>query len=289
MPFQASWILDKIRQSHTAGRLGHAYIIHGAQAETHENLALDIAALLLGSKPHTHPDFHQIRPESKSRRLTVEQIRELERVLRLKSHAGGMKVGVVSSADRMCLGQAEAANAFLKTLEEPPEHCTLLLTSDRVEQLLPTIRSRCLSLPVKQEEDGGPGVSDLRWMEHWLNVEGDCPVENAYRRSRILQQWWTEIRASVEKSGSGLETMDEDAAAAQTESEFLFLRDQSLSRLIQSVWDHHLTAADLQNKMITCAALEELRYALQRNMEVNLALERCHLMISNAPSGTLAL
>jgi DNA polymerase-3 subunit delta' len=66
-----------------------------------------------------------------------------------------LKVALILEAEWMCIQQAESANAFLKTLAEPPDHSLLLPTSDRLEALLPTIRSRCLTFPVI------PGIDDL--------------------------------------------------------------------------------------------------------------------------------
>jgi DNA polymerase-3 subunit delta' len=87
-----------------------------------------------------HPDVQWVRPESKLRIIKIEQTRELERSLQLKPTMGRMKVGVIVEADR--LGR-EAANSFLKTLEEPPNCSLLLLLSAAPEQLLETVQSRC--------------------------------------------------------------------------------------------------------------------------------------------------
>lgn len=87
-----------------------------------------------------HPDVQWVYPESKSRRIDVDQMRELERLLHQKASIGRTKVGVVVEADR--LGR-EAANAFLKTLEEPPDRSLILLLTASPEQLLETVQSRC--------------------------------------------------------------------------------------------------------------------------------------------------
>jgi hypothetical protein len=59
--------------------MGHSYLLTGDHAEALENLALGLAGQVLGGAPAEHPDFHAVRPESKSRHITVEQVRELER------------------------------------------------------------------------------------------------------------------------------------------------------------------------------------------------------------------
>ncbi|MEM6822741.1 MAG: hypothetical protein AAF558_12475 [Verrucomicrobiota bacterium] len=277
MPFPESWILDKIEECHRADRLAHAYLITGAIAEELETLAYKIAQKVLKSDPDHHSDFHCIRPESKSRRLTVAQIRDIEHELHLKSREGGLKVGLILSADRMCLGQAEAANAFLKTLEEPPEHTLILMTSDRAGELLPTIKSRCISLPLKTEQHPLPSAEETQWISDWINAPGTS-VEKAYRRCQTLSEWWRWIREHLEKdfSSSPLEGPVKDA---HMESEFLRARDRSMQLLIEAVWErapNHNYSHDIVD---ACRRLEELRHALQRNIDQNLSLERCHLLM----------
>src|ERR1700683_4647701 len=91
-------------------------------------------------------DFHGIEPESKSRKILVEQIRELEASLRLHATRAKVKFGVVYEADRL---MPQAANAFLKTLEEPPDHSLLVLVTSLPEALLETIRSRCIEVALR--------------------------------------------------------------------------------------------------------------------------------------------
>src|SRR5207244_8976176 len=91
------------------------------------------------------------RPESKSRRIVIAQIRELEHTLQMRASNSRRKVAIVPDADRL---QTEAANAFLKTLEEPPKDSLLLLLSALPEALPETILSRCISIPLAS--DGEP-------------------------------------------------------------------------------------------------------------------------------------
>ena len=75
-----------------------------------------------------HPDVHMVQPESKSRRIVIDQIRELEHSIQRKPLLASSKVAIIHDADRM---QPQAANAFLKTLEEPPPGSLILLLSTR--------------------------------------------------------------------------------------------------------------------------------------------------------------
>jgi DNA polymerase-3 subunit delta' len=100
-----------------------------------------------------HPDLITLSPDggeegkkdaSRSKRqISIAEIRELRRVMALRPFEGRVKVFVLREADR--LGR-EAASALLKTLEEPPPASALFLTSAAEGQILPTIRSRCLTL-----------------------------------------------------------------------------------------------------------------------------------------------
>lgn len=148
MPFTAEEAFTLLQRAQQRDRLAHAYLLAGPVGSGKRALAGQLTALLLGASASDfqHPDVHLIEPESRSRRILIEQIRELEHGLRLRSFSGGSKIGVIVDADRL---QPNAANAFLKTLEEPPAHSHLLLLTSRPEQMLETILSRCLELPLR--------------------------------------------------------------------------------------------------------------------------------------------
>jgi DNA polymerase-3 subunit delta' len=151
MPFTSDEAFTLLQGAHNQNRLAHAYLISGPTGSGKLALAKRVSALLLGEKvaDPQHPDIHVIEPESKSRRILTEQIRELERNLQMRSRLGGHKIGIIVDADRL---QPNAANAFLKTLEEPPGNSSLLLLSSLPDQLLETILSRCLEIPLRLVE-----------------------------------------------------------------------------------------------------------------------------------------
>ena len=91
-----------------------------------------------------HPDV--IILDSPHESLSIEQIRTLQRDLTLRPHEGRYKVAVLTNFER---ATAAAANALLKTLEEPPAHAILILTSLDPTLLLPTIVSRCQIIPLR--------------------------------------------------------------------------------------------------------------------------------------------
>ncbi len=286
MPFPESWIESRLASAARDGRMAHAYLLTGRSLERLESLFHRIASTLLGDTNPSHPDLHIVRPESKTRRLTIEQIRDLEHELQLKAHHAPHKVAAILSADRMCVGRAEAANAFLKTLEEPPDHCVIFLTTDRPELLLPTIRSRCLTLPLDSGEgDGDDPVADAdtSWPGRWFDIRSTGP-RAAYERSALLLNHLQLLRehaaAAVKQRFGPVDKDSEDVFNAQVEGEFSLLRDLSVGKLTRSIWLH----SSGQPGMLTvaarsCLALEELRSALLRGVEQGLAIERACLLM----------
>ncbi len=153
MAFSPEAALEFLHRAHRSGRLAHGYLFTGANGSGKRRLASQLAWLLHrgeGGEPTqgaglTLPDVHLIEPESKSRIIRVEQTRELEKALQMRSSLGGRKVAIIVDADRM---NAAASNSFLKTLEEPPANSLLLLLTAHPEMLLDTILSRCIQVPL---------------------------------------------------------------------------------------------------------------------------------------------
>ena len=150
----------------TTNHLGHAYLFHGEPAIGKRQIAIALMQLLhcerpqLNSAPDAcglcrachqieqgiHPDCVSIQPEDRQKqnpKIKIDQIRGIEHLVIYRPLIGSHKICLIDDADAMT---TEAANALLKTLEDPPDHCLFLLISSRPEQLLPTIRSRCIAL-----------------------------------------------------------------------------------------------------------------------------------------------
>ena len=141
--------MDEVRtnllHAFESGRPAQAYLLVGPVRGAGSALAEWIGEQLLGPLPtiaeHAHPDMPWFKPEKKSRIISVEMMREqILPMAQQSALCGGWKVPVIVSADRL---RAEAANAFLKTLEEPPPKTLFLLLADSTVDLLPTIISRC--------------------------------------------------------------------------------------------------------------------------------------------------
>src|SRR4051794_8534013 len=145
MAFFADEALEYLVNAHRKRRMPHSFLFSGEEGSGKRRLtAKFFAAVNQQNFDRYHPDYHQIDPESKSRRILVEQIRELENALRMKSARAPWNFGLLSDADRL---MPQAANAFLKPLEEPPANSVLILATTLPDALLETIRSRCVHVP----------------------------------------------------------------------------------------------------------------------------------------------
>src|SRR5580692_4712702 len=243
MPFRAEELRERFVASIENGRMGHSYLLTGDHSEALENLALGLAGQVLGGAPVEHPDFHAVRPESKSRHITVEQVRELERELYLRPFMAPVKVAVIFDAERMCLGAASAANAFLKTLEEPPAHTLILLASARPAMLLPTIISRCLRLDLGFGDIDGVSPTEPEWIVRWRAPQPN-PALRAYARAQVLHEHWAGLREAAEAhlKESDVE-MEEDIEKAVVEAEFQLGRQESVAQLQRWYWRRSETTA----------------------------------------------
>lgn len=169
-------------------RLAHAYLIAGASSELTDAFAREVAKTLNCTEPVSpnaqgvgidacdacqtcrqimdsqQADVTWIRPESKTRIITIAQIRSVLETVHLKAHGARYKVIIVSGADRM---NTQAANAFLKTLEEPPARSILLLLSTEPHRLLDTILSRCLRIQLSGVEEFGHDKAGIAWLQQF--------------------------------------------------------------------------------------------------------------------------
>ena len=105
--------------------------------------------------------FHKIQLPN-ANRILIQSIRLLRRTLYLKTQNVGRKIVLVFDAHLLNSGQGEAANAFLKILEEPPSNTTIILVTDYMELLLPTILSRCQKIAF-------PRLNN-EYLEEWCSI-----------------------------------------------------------------------------------------------------------------------
>ncbi len=236
-----------IEQAIARGRLSHSLLLTGDDIGVLRGAGLALADRLL-NPPDTdpqrrrpiagHPDCFHLRTKGKAREIIIGNpddrkkyegsMREfIEQKLPFTASVGSHKVGIVHEADRMNI---PSANAFLKTLEEPPANTTLLLITTRPHALLPTIRSRCQlfrfgSAGAATPVDGWPA-----WLEDyraWLallhgGAARTAPSDAIFRmygliaRFGVLLETATDTLWAEQKKSLPAELTDEEEDAIET-------------------------------------------------------------------------
>lgn len=240
MAFSPETAFDYLRRAHGQNRLAHAYLISGAAGSGKLELAAKIAAYLNHTEPEavlrrSAPGISITEPASRSRRIVVDQIRGLERGLQLQAQNGQKKIGVIRDADRM---QPQAANAFLKTLEEPPPNSLLLLLSALPDALPDTIVSRCLHLPLRTPSETPSSAEELELRKLLGTTAADDapPLVRAYRISQGIQCLLEAIRAEIRDEHEMALKSEEQRYRTRTDGAWLDQRGDHYKSLTESVY-----------------------------------------------------
>ena len=197
--------MASLRAAFEAGRMPHALLIHEAPGAGGEWLANWTARMVLGTDKEAHPDWVKVHPVDDSKQIRIEQIRELGEELSLTSHQGGYKVGVIAPADVL---NRFAANALLKTLEEPPARTVLILVVTQPSRLPATILSRCQRIRIAAPER----AESIAWLEstkgkgNWnavLDIVGEAPMLAAEGDPEAVVQIGVEVRRGLEDAVAG--------------------------------------------------------------------------------------
>src|SRR5207247_1047261 len=201
MAFSRKTALEYLRRAHEQNRLGHAYLITGPPGSGKQLRAADLASLVNGTPAKEvfsakAREIFVARPESKSRRILIDQVRDLEHALQMRASNGRRKVGIIPDADRLI---AQAANAFLKTLEEPPKDSLLLLLSALPEALPETILSRCIAIPLTPngQRQGKDEEEKLVKLLQQASDQESWTIQFAYRLAQVFQRLLREVREEV--------------------------------------------------------------------------------------------
>ncbi len=156
--FGHDWAVNLLKSHASSDKLRHAYLFVGPQGVGRRSLALRFAQALNCENPPqpgdfcgvcktcrqigtmTHPDLDLLIPEEGHKDILIDQVRELQHHLALAPYIAPYRIALLPNFQQ---ATTQAMNALLKTLEEPADKVVLLLTADTLENLLPTIVSRC--------------------------------------------------------------------------------------------------------------------------------------------------
>lgn len=162
-----AWAAERLRSAIIHQRVGHAWLFTGPSQVGRTRLATLFAQALNCESEYPenrpcascrkckliasgrHPDLLLLEPTVGARgneTIKIEQIRELQQSLNRTAMEGPYKIAIISHFDAATV---QAANAFLKTLEEPPPNTVLILTASESDALLPTINSRCRTINLR--------------------------------------------------------------------------------------------------------------------------------------------
>jgi DNA polymerase-3 subunit delta' len=323
MGFSRAVAFGYLRRANEQNRLAHAYLISGPTGSGKQVLAAELASLVNGTKASDvfsakARDIFIAQPESKSRRIIIEQIRDLEHTLQLRASNGRRKVAIIFEADRL---QPQAANAFLKTLEEPPKDSLLLLLSSLPEALPDTILSRCIAIPLAPSDERKSKLEEKELVKLLRQAvsEHNWSIQYAYGLAQkfqgLLRVIREQIKAETGEALAGEEAryknstdgawLDEREEYYKALTESLYLeRRAGLIEILFAWWSDVLRSSsnvirlDLPNarretgalakrfttteilRRIRC--LEELRSHLNRNIQEALAIEVAFLAIFTA-------
>lgn len=300
-------------------RIAHAYLFDGPAGIGKKLVAQALACAFLCETgggcgncsdctklaANSHPDFHLLQPDGES--IKIEQIRSLQPQLTLRSFAGRGKVCLIDSAELMT---REAANALLKTLEEPAAGTLIILVSSRPETLLETIRSRCQRVRFSRL----PRQTLARYLEHNLTIsaaqalvlaaiaDGSFDKALGQHQDLYLKKRAALIQAlSALSSTSSIQTFElaqslkaeKDQIAEILNIFDIYLRDlllcqhgqpedqlinQDLLPLIQQQ-SHQLSRSQLITKL---GAVAQARSYLSRNVNLHLTLDHMLMQIAHA-------
>ncbi len=218
-----SWQLThwrRLQQQLNSGRLPHALLLQGVAGLGKTLFARALAARLLCATPDSdsqglqiacghcadcrqrsagsHPDQRVVQPEAPGKPIRIEQVRRLAAFITGTRQRAGTKVALLLAADWL---NTNAANALLKTLEEPPPTSLLILVGDAMERLPATVRSRCQRIVFQLP----PQHLASDWLRSQLTVDADpemllrmaagaplralCEADNLADRSELFADW----------------------------------------------------------------------------------------------------
>ncbi len=299
--------ISLLKRSLTTGKLSHAYLFYGIDGSGMKETAIALVEALFcngtdgcGECPScrkiaslSHPDLHLVEPDGAF--IKIDQIRELQKGLSYRPFEAPQKACIIENAEKM---NPSAANAFLKTLEEPPGEAILILTTTHVDAVLPTILSRCqqLRFPPLATETIASLLRENGAAEEPARIAAALAGGSFERAREILEDEGLQLRKILLEKVAALSleeiiplfaaaeecAKDKENAIHLVDLLKVFWRDVLLSRtdspgitntdllpMIRSISDRH----SLESIMEKLERISRTRQALTRNANPRLAAE----------------
>lgn len=296
--FDLPWLAparEQLRAALVADRLPSALLIQIAPGLGGDRLAHWCAAAMLCARgkvgdpcgectdckrvlAHEQPDLMVLSPLEESKEIKVDQVREMSRELALTSHSGRRKVVIITPAERL---NRNAANALLKTLEEPAGPATLMLVTGEASRLPPTVRSRCMRVTLAAPSRD----SLLRWLTaqggsapDWaaaLDLHGGRPLDALATDAASIAGLQRDTHRVLDQALSG--GLDPVEIAESWSKDDLPLRVEAISNWIRARiedWAAGRKVLDARVLFESEESLRELRGWLETPINKSLALER---------------
>ena len=267
------WLAEsqqQLRDSNRAARLPHSSLLSSTPGLGAEHLANWMAALALCETPErpcgvcasclllkadTHPDYHLVKLEEDAQQIKVDQVRELIAMLALKSYRGGYKVGVIEGAEALNMN---AANAFLKTLEEPAANTLLVMIARPTHRLSLAGGAPLLALELQASglaalesdmQDAlraiGAGAVDVTLLaDQW--ARSNLPLRIAWLENWITRRVHTYL---------GEENSDQTAERVRLPAALLKPKIRALFELLDAARDMRRLASTGMNQQLALEAL----------------------------------
>ena len=271
-------ICRRLQEAKRNGRMGQAYLLMGDDAKFLEAFAMKWAEIAACQQPladgsncgqcpnccaferQAYPELLTLRPQSKSRLITVDAMREFERQISLSTREGMLKIGIIVEAE--CLGE-EAQNAFLKTLEEPPDQTMLLLLTVNSRKLLPTIRSRCQLVSLLRNRTDYSLALDKELYTKLQPLHRQAGATIGMKGSTELLKLFSSLHKEAEGKADELrdhrwDAIDnpkmkkqlEDDVVARVEAEYVRMRDSLLDAIVSWYLQRFLVASGVRPELL---------------------------------------
>lgn len=215
-------------------------------------------------KSSNHPDFYEIEPENKT--IKIEQIRKMQEKIAEKPITSNRKVYLIIDSDTMT---KEAQNCLLKTLEEPPEYTTIILTTSNESKLLNTIKSRCMKISFETIEN----EKIEEYLKNNLQIEPSKELislsEGSIGRAIMLEQE-KEIYMQVNNAIDNIE--NQDLITTLNSAEILYKEKEKIQEILEyiNVFLYHTK----EIKKLNCIQyVEETKKRLLSNSNYDMCID----------------